>query len=49
MKKARTNQSHATTQQQANALSARLELQADRFAGIWGNHANRERNILEAG
>lgn len=34
---------------QANALSVRLELQADCFAGIWANHANRSRSILEQG
>jgi predicted metalloprotease len=34
---------------QANALSVRLELQADCFAGIWAHHANRARSILEAG
>jgi len=34
---------------QANALSVRMELQADCFAGIWANHANRTRQILEAG
>jgi uncharacterized protein len=32
-----------------NKLSVKLELQADCFAGIWANHANRMRHILEPG
>jgi uncharacterized protein len=32
----------------ANALSVRLELQADCFAGVWGHYADR-RNLLEQG
>ncbi len=34
---------------QQNALSVRLELQADCFAGVWANHANSARQILEQG
>jgi predicted metalloprotease len=34
---------------EANQLSVRLELQADCFAGIWANHANRSRHILDEG
>ena len=34
---------------EANELSVRQELQADCFAGLWANHANRSRQILESG
>jgi uncharacterized protein len=34
---------------QGNALSARLELQADCFAGVWAHHANNARQLLEEG
>jgi len=33
----------------ANQLSVMLELQADCYAGIWANQANRSRQILESG
>jgi predicted metalloprotease len=42
-------QSQARGEAQANALSVRMELQADCFAGIWAHHANRTRKILEQG
>ena len=34
---------------QQNALSVRVELQADCFAGVWAYHANQARQILQQG
>ncbi len=38
-----------SSKKDANALSVLQELQADCYAGIWAHHAQRDRNILEAG
>jgi uncharacterized protein len=44
---------HATrgrlSREDANALQVRMELQADCFAGVWANNAQRARQILESG
>jgi len=37
------------SREQGNALSVKLELQADCYAGVWAHHANRSRQLLEEG
>jgi hypothetical protein len=37
------------SEREGNRISVLLELQADCFAGVWGKHADKTRNLLEPG
>jgi uncharacterized protein len=49
MDRAHAAMQHAGSRAQANAMSVRLELQADCFAGMWAHHADQAKPLLEKG
>jgi predicted metalloprotease len=47
--KVRAAQQGARSQEEANSLQVKMELQADCYAGIWAHDSNRSRQLVEAG
>jgi predicted metalloprotease len=44
-----TAERERSDERRSNAISVKIELQADCLAGVWANHADRTRHIIEKG
>lgn len=49
MQQANERMQRSSSQEEANRILVRLELQADFLAGVWAHHAQRMKNLLEEG
>jgi hypothetical protein len=49
MRQANERMQSSPSQEEANRILVRLELQADFLAGVWAHHAQRMKNLLEQG